>query len=174
MKKENKKDILQGQEIKCDLTCKDEINVQEVQVKKETKDIKNNKKDKFNKRIIVISSSIVAVLLVIIGVIIAQLKYSVITNVVQAFKERHRFTIETENESIYVGLGEEVTLSTSTKLFQKKVDDFEIVSNNEEILSVNDNIIKGENVGKAILYGKSGQRESYPINLECIDRKSVV
>lgn len=40
MKKENKKDILQGQEIKCDLTCKDEINVQEVQVKKETKDIK--------------------------------------------------------------------------------------------------------------------------------------
>lgn len=168
MKKENKKDILQGQEIKCDLTCKDEINVQEVQVKKETKDIKNNKKDKFNKRIIVISSSIVAVLLVIIGVIIAQLKYSVITNVVQAFKERHRFTIETENESIYVGLGEEVTLSTSTKLFQKKVDDFEIVSNNEEILSVNDNIIKGENVGKAILYGKSGQRESYPINLECI------
>lgn len=120
MKKENKKDILQGQEIKCDLTCKDEINVQEVQVKKETKDIKNNKKDKFNKRIIVISSSIVAVLLVIIGVIIAQLKYSVITNVVQAFKERHRFTIETENESIYVGLGEEVTLSTSTKLFQKR------------------------------------------------------
>lgn len=168
MKKDDKKDILQGQEIKCDLTCKDEINVQEVQVKKETEEIKNKGKNKFNKRIIVISSSIVAVLLVIIGVIIAQLKYSVITNVVQAFKERHRFTIETENESIYVGLGEEVTLSTSTKLFQKKVEDFEIVSNNEEILSVNDNVIKGENVGKAILYGKSGQRESYPINLECI------
>lgn len=168
MKNEDKKDILQEQEIVKDLTCKDENKVQNnVHIEKETNDTKNisglNKK-----KILAISLSIIAFLIISLSIFIAQIKFNVITNIVHAFKERHRFIIETQDNSIYVGLGEEVTLNTATKLFQSKVENLEIVSNNEEVLSVNDNVVKGEKVGKAILYGKSGERESYPINLECI------
>lgn len=153
-------------------------NISVLQEYEESKDIQlneeaklvNSKKNIFrNKKMIFVFLPIILVIITVtVAILIAQLKFKVVSNLARHFKERHNFSIEMQD--VYIGIGEEVVLSTSTKLFQKKVDNFEVISSDEEVVSIEGDKITGEKIGRATIYAKSGERTSYPINLECIIR----
>ncbi len=130
--------------------------------------MKKERKKLTKKNKIIISSVITVIAIIAVIFTILEVKLHTFSGIVQAFKNRNFFTIVAENNSTYIGVGEELDLNVTTELFQKNVEDLQVISTNQNIVSTEGNKIKGEKVGRVIIQGVSGNRNSYPLDLECI------
>lgn len=121
-------------------------------------------KSRTHKKQVIIYVSCILIVIIGVSIFLLERKFGIIN----AFINRNKFQIQTENSSKYIGIGEEMNLTVATALFQDEVEEVNWFTTDEKVISVNDGIIKGLSLGKVVIYGTSEDRTSNHLELECL------